>query len=133
MVTCILKREYLNDRTVGKLEVYKGTDKVRTFRTLELPYVGNQRNISCIPLGGYSVSMSHSPKFGECYRLAEVPDRDGILIHKGNYTGNTQGCILIGTALVDLDGDLQLDVANTCEAIEQLESICGETFNLFIV
>lgn len=133
MKVVIMKREYKNDRTLGTLEVYNGTELLKTFRSLELPFVGNQRNISCIPLGAYKVCLSHSPKFGECYRLQDVPGRDGILIHKGNYTKNTQGCILVGESWIDLNNDGKLDVANTCEATEELKELMGEEFILYIV
>ena len=73
--------------------------------TLELPWRDNQRNISCIPSGEYSVQIRISPKYGKVYHVKEVPNRSYILIHSGNVAGdkhkgyqtNVDGCILLGS------------------------------------
>jgi len=70
--------------------------------TLELPWLDNARNISCIPTGSYSVCKSLSSKFGDCFRFPSVRDRDGILIHCGNTIKDTRGCILVGLDVNDL-------------------------------
>ena len=64
--------------------------------TLELPWRGNARNVSCIPEGSYAAHKSLSTKFGHCIRLNHVPDRDAILVHAGNTLSDTHGCILVG-------------------------------------
>lgn len=65
--------------------------------TLELPWVGNQRNISCIPEGTYPCELLYSwahKRF--LYWLQNVPGRGAIEIHVGNFVKDTQGCILLG-------------------------------------
>jgi hypothetical protein len=72
--------------------------------TLELPWKDNQPDISCIPPGQYPVKPRLSPRFGEVYHVTEVENRSFILIHPGNFAGDTalgyrtnvQGCILLG-------------------------------------
>lgn len=64
--------------------------------SLELPWKGNLRNVSCIPFGSYRCSKQYSARFGHCLRLFDVPDRSDILIHPGNVLADTQGCILPG-------------------------------------
>jgi hypothetical protein len=72
--------------------------------TLELPWRDNQRSISCIPAGTYEVKIRVSPRYGEIYWVTEVENRTYILIHSGNYAGDTKkgykthvnGCILLG-------------------------------------
>ena len=66
-------------------------DGLRPLNTLELGYQGNQRNISCIPLGLY-----HCIFEDRHYHVYSVPGRSGIEIHSGNTTGDTRGCILLG-------------------------------------
>jgi hypothetical protein len=72
--------------------------------TLELPWYENKRNISCIPSGDYKVEIRISPKYGEVCWVRNVPNRTFILIHSGNWAGDTSkgykshvnGCILLG-------------------------------------
>lgn len=73
-------------------------------KTLELPWRENQRSISCIPSGEYKVVIRQSPKYGSVYWVTKVPNRSWILIHAGNWAGDTKkgfkthvnGCILLG-------------------------------------
>lgn len=72
--------------------------------TMELPWRDNARSISCIPAGEYDVKIKVSAKYGKVYYIKEVPDRSHILIHSGNFAGDTskdfkthsKGCILLG-------------------------------------
>jgi hypothetical protein len=79
--------------------------------TLEPPWRDNQRNKSCIPATNYRCYWHESPSKGWCYRLVGVNNRTHILIHVGNWAGdsdkkyisNSDGCILLGTE----EGQLQ--------------------------
>ena len=52
---------------------------------------------TCIPFGTYKIVVNMSPKFGrELPRLLDVPSFTGILIHRGNTTEDSSGCILVG-------------------------------------
>ena len=72
--------------------------------TLEPPWKDNQPFVSCIPANAYLGSAIYSPKFGNTYQVNDIPDRFDILFHKGNYSNDTQGCILIGEQY-GVDGD----------------------------
>ena len=76
-----------NLATMGKL--YYGEELITN--TFELP---NIKNISCIPAGTYIIKMTNSNKFGPCYKVQNVEGRTDILIHKGNTTNDTLGCIM---------------------------------------
>ena len=65
-------------------------------RTLERPWVFNERKISCIPSGTYLVKRHISPKFGQCFKIQDVQGRSDILIHSGNVVSDTIGCVLVG-------------------------------------
>jgi len=64
--------------------------------TLELPWLENEKQISCIPEGAYPLTSIESPKYGSTWLLENVPNRSEILIHAGNYPKDTHGCILAG-------------------------------------
>ena len=66
------------------------------FATLENPWKQNARNISCIPEGQYACKAYSSQRFGFTYKLVNVPNRSGIIIHAGNFPRDTRGCILLG-------------------------------------
>ena len=52
---------------------------------------------TCIPYGKYKVILSYSPKFKrELPEILEVPDFQGIRIHRGNRISDTLGCVLCG-------------------------------------
>lgn len=69
--------------------------------TLELPWHANKPQQSCIPVGTYTCKRIKPPKFGETFEVTDVPGRSHILFHKGNQTGDTAGCILVGEQFVD--------------------------------
>lgn len=51
----------------------------------------------CVPPGIYSIDFHYSPKFGKyMLTLCGVRGRSGILIHSGNTSNDTSGCILVG-------------------------------------
>lgn len=51
----------------------------------------------CVAPGIYSIDFHYSPKFRKyMLTLCGVPGRSGILIHSGNTSKDTAGCILVG-------------------------------------
>ena len=94
-----LKRIALRDTyTIGKLYVdgqyFCDTleDRVRDL-TKEKKVPGE----TAIPAGTYNMVVNVSPKFKRMLpRLLNVPQFDGILIHRGNTAKDSSGCILVG-------------------------------------
>ena len=72
--------------------------------TLELPNRNNMRSISRIPAGTYKTILTQSPRHGFVYHVLSVPKRSAILLHAGNFAGDTslgylsdvEGCIILG-------------------------------------
>jgi hypothetical protein len=100
-------------QTLGNFTLFVDDTKVYKGVTLELPWRENRRQISCIPAGTYDLELWQSKRFGNCLHVMNVPGRDAILIHTGNYDHNTHGCILVGKQFTDLDKDGYLDITES--------------------
>ena len=122
----------LEDRTLGALHVYNDLTEQARFNTLELAWHDNARRISCIPTGSYKIQGETHPKFGRCFRIKHVDGRSGVLLHRGNYPKDTQGCILIGMRLVDLDEDGLFEVGQSIQAMDYLFQLVIEESDLII-
>lgn len=60
-------------------------------QTLELPNLGNMRNVSCIPEGEYPLVIRNTEKRGKHLWVTNVKNRSSILIHAGNDLDNHDG------------------------------------------
>ncbi|MGB1299218.1 MAG: DUF5675 family protein [Psychrobium sp.] len=100
--------------------------------TLELPWINNHQNISCIPAGTYECVKHMSPRFGDCISIKNVVGRTDVLIHYGNFTGDTLGCILVGESIADIDRDGIMDVASSKRTLEQLMLLMPDKFDIVI-
>lgn len=80
-------------------------DGAPQFVTAEDLWRDNEKQVSCIPKGKYTIRRHTSPKFGLCYIVDNVPERSHILIHAGNTHRDTHGCILIGLQFGVLAGE----------------------------
>lgn len=89
--------------TIGVL-VFEGFLRMLT---LEPPVEGP---IVCIPKGSYHCVRVHNRttlggmEIEVTFLVREVPGREGILFHIGNFLKDTKGCILLGMALLDEKG-----------------------------
>lgn len=116
-----LNREtYTNEYTKGILYV-----NAIIFRTLELPWLNNKKKKSCIPEGIYQWELRESVKFKKHILIKNVQNRNLILIHVGNTTLDTQGCILIGKKTGKTQG--KEAVLNSRTAIDELLTILSKT------
>ena len=62
--------------------------------TIELPWINNTRNISCIPEGRYEIQPRFSKKFKHHLILKNVVNRSFILMHPANdVKRDLEGCI----------------------------------------
>lgn len=87
--------------TIGVLTI----DKAVVCFTLEPPWRGNEKSISCIPTGQYYYSQYKSEKYERmCLSINSVHGRDSIAVHHGNTVGDTTGCIIPGLSVGSLNG-----------------------------
>jgi hypothetical protein len=123
----VLQRFLGNDKkTLGNFYIYDSKGELLfMFKSLELPWRNNQVRISCIPVGTYEAIVHNSPKFGWSLWLQNVPGRTAILVHRGNYTRDILGCILIGLYHDDIDNDKIMDVVYSTQAVAALKHYIG--------
>lgn len=137
MIKTIMSRTYGATETKSTFFVMNGEALLFRCKAIELPDLGNQKKFSCIPEGIYDVAKYDSPTKGSCFHVLDVPDRDSILIHKGNYAaGNhidTLGCILPGTHFSDINEDGFIDITESTKTLENLLAVLPDKFKLHIL
>ena len=104
MKTLILQRDkethYSDLGTKGVIS----ENGIKICDTLELHEENNKNRESHIPIGKYLCKIVNSPKFGKVYEITNVPNRGNVLIHSGNFAGDTDkgyksdvlGCVELG-------------------------------------
>lgn len=134
MKRLVLNRlQKLDDRTLGRLCVFSGLNLEATFSTLELPFRNNERQKSCILSAFYTVEPRTSPKYGKHLLVIGTAPREMILLHHGNYPGDTEGCVLIGTDFGDIDKDGRLEITSSRQAMRKLVELVDEPAELIIL
>lgn len=102
-------------------------------QTIELPWLDNRPEVSCIPPGDYIMKWMPSAKYKRpMLTLLNVPGRSGILFHTGNFAGDTtkgwrtdsNGCIFPGMERGSLEhaARQQRVVLRSGLALESLEA-----------
>lgn len=132
MKALLTRKEMENKQTLGDLEISESENTIFSCKTIELPWLNNQRNISCIPVGTYTVVKRTSEKYGTHFQVLNVPDRSMILIHAGNYYTQTQGCILVGTGYQDINQDNVRDVVESKKTLLKMYALMPDQFELTI-
>jgi hypothetical protein len=125
----LIERVYLPTETLGSWYV----DGIMTCKTMELPWRENQHNISCIPEGIYEVireATSNNHEYPH-FRILNVQNRDGILVHKITYVSGLKGCIGVGE-FMDLNGDQVPDMINSGINLKRLYDTLPDRFQLEI-
>jgi len=86
----VLKRTYYPNGTNGTIYI----NGVKICHSIELPWLENKPQRSCIPEGAYELKKRWSPKYKDHYCLQAVPGRKYILVHPANNAvKELRGCI----------------------------------------
>ena len=111
----LLIRDTFTDKSViGKL--YCNSEFIA--HTLELAWRDNEKSVSCIPSGEYACRVRLARESGSMdyvhLLVKDVPNRNLVLFHIGNYPSDSKGCILTGTHRAQSSNKvLQSKVAHT--------------------
>jgi hypothetical protein len=97
----LTRRAYLDTGTFGVLRVEPAGFKCLT---VERPWRNNERNISCIPIGRYPLTLGTFYHGNDdpaddypAYEVLDVPGRSLIKIHVANTMDDLAGCIGVGS------------------------------------
>ena len=92
---------------------------------IELPWLNNQKHVSCIPEGDYELNARYSVKFGHHLQVLDVPDRSLILLHPGNdVKRDLRGCIAPVTQLTGIGKG-----THSKFLVQKLVSLCYQAFD----
>ncbi len=143
MKSVIITRIPQSNQTLGKWVSYQNGKIIFACDTIELPYLNNKPQISCIPKGVYDVVYRESKKYPRHYHVLNVPNRDLILVHQANFVGSLNpktrkadllGCIGVGNGYGDINGDGIVELLKSTPTLNKLLEVMGkEPFTLTIV
>lgn len=113
----LIRYAYCRDHTLGHLHV----DDWSCF-TIERPWQGNRRNVSCIPEGVYPIHHTQRHNGAQAIAIDDVPDRSAILIHSANWVHELKGCVAPGIGLGVMD-NMQAVLGSVSALYQILERI----------
>ena len=92
---------------------------------IELPWLDNQRNVSCIPEGEYELKARYSKKFKHHLHIVDVKGRSLILLHPANNAKcELRGCIAPVTQLTGIGKG-----NNSKPLLQKLVSLCYQALD----
>jgi hypothetical protein len=96
MILELKRKIFTDDSTIGELSIdgefvcFTLEDKVRDVKI---------QNVTAIPYGKYEVIINFSNHFQQYMPLLlKVPGYEGVRIHSGNKSTDSEGCILVGSS-----------------------------------
>ena len=91
----LIRETFTDESTIGKLFI---NDKYHCFTLEDKVRETKIQNVTAIPKGNYEVILSFSNRFQQVMPLLlNVPNYEGVRIHWGNYSKDTDGCVLLGS------------------------------------
>ena len=103
--------------------LYNGNNCVYKCKGLELPWLNNAPQVSCIPAGDYEAVLDYSPAFKyNLFELKGVPNRAEVKIHIANFARELRGCLAPGRGFAHVDKDGNLDVTSSGDTLRELHT-----------
>ena len=136
-IICNLERLKMDKLKIDTWRREKYTVGVLTYKdftcmTLELPWLDNQTDISCIPRAGAYIGRKHlSPTNGDCIAIENVLNREDIQIHSLNWLYETKGCIGVGRKF-NPDTENGPMITSSVNTLNELLSMLPDKFTIEI-
>lgn len=124
----LIRGSHLSQATIGVLQIIQperfGISKNHApIFTLENPKRETSKD-DRIPAGTYQCVPYSGTKYKNVYWVKDVPNRSAILIHWGNTQADTEGCILLGGRVGELNG--QPAVLESKKAFQRFRELIGK-------
>ncbi|TYB74279.1 DUF5675 family protein [Bizionia myxarmorum] len=117
----ILQRHYFEEGTNGALFI---NGRFICFM-IELPWLNNKRQVSCIPEGIYELVPRFSSRLGNHIHVMAVDGRQLILIHKANDAAKElEGCLAPVSQLSGIGTGWSSQLA-----MQKILSLCHQAFD----
>lgn len=105
----LTRNQFRPDGIFGFLKDFSGN---QIAVTLEHAYTDSGIWVPKLPDGTFICKRRLSPRFGyELFQIMGVPGHNFIEIHIGNYNEDSSGCVLLGEAIVSLNGSQALSMS----------------------
>lgn len=128
----LFRFQFSDDSVIGSLSMK--TDKAEEFlcytledKVREVPGIPVREwkvfGKTAIPKGRYEVKKTRSARFGrDTLQLMNVPGFEGIRIHAGNTSNDTEGCILVGSSINTNSINGSQSISQSRDALQKLEA-----------
>lgn len=93
---------------------------------VELPWLNNREDVSCVPAGTYFADLVDSPAHGLVYELRGVPQRTNIQIHVANFAHELRGCLAPGKEISTFRGGVKGVTFSRVTLGKLMEEVGGE-------
>tara|TARA_R110000850_G_scaffold105903_3_gene217088 strand:+ start:953 stop:1375 length:423 start_codon:yes stop_codon:yes gene_type:complete len=122
-------------QAVGVATVLNAKGKpIFTCKSLERGWNNNEKMISCVPKGRYTIKLEWSNRFGaNLWELKNVPNRSECKLHSANYWNQLNGCIALGLSLRDINGDGEVDATSSRRAMKDFARAMGNATEAEII
>lgn len=138
----LTRGSHLSQATIGVLEIrlttqtFAGSEKLHPIEHAPIFTLENPSRPGIIddriPAGTYQCVPYSGTKYKNVYLVKDVPGRSAILLHWGNTEKDTEGCILLGNRVGELNGQPAVLDSKKCFARFR-ELIGSEAFVLEVV
>lgn len=114
-------------QSIGSVSVLDSKGKtIFSCKSLERGWNNNERNVSCVPKGRFTIKLEWSNRFkSRLWELKNVPNRSECKFHSANYWNQLNGCVALGLELKDINGDGLLDTTSSRVAMKAFHEAMG--------
>jgi len=120
----LFRTEYEDKQTLGECAITENGKDLFLAKSLERADNNNQRNISCIPQGEYLCVLEYSNKFDcDLWEIKGVENRSECKFHSANYWHDLNGCVALGSKLLDINNDGFRDVLNSQNTMKKFHKV----------